>query len=242
MEIAPTTSPKVGLTMMSSRTGGLTATLLALCTAAACSSAPQAVQTAPQPAGQTQGDRDAIARARADSLIHPYTDADVQFMSGMIGHHAQAIAMARWAPTHGASPSVLTLCERIINAQQDEIETMQTWLRDRQKPVPEATPAGMKMMMNGHEEVMLMPGMLTPEQMKRLDAARGPEFDRLFLSFMIQHHRGAVTMVDKLFGSYGAAEDDTVFKFASDVNIDQTTEIARMEQMLFTLSGPSPAP
>jgi len=228
--------------MILSRTGGFSATLLAACTVAACSSAPQAVQTSPQPSAQAQGDRAAIARAKADSLIHPYTEADIQFMSGMIGHHAQAIAMARWAPTHGASPSVLTLCERIINAQQDEIATMQTWLRDRQLPVPEATAAGMKMMMNGKEQFMLMPGMLTPDQMKRLDEARGPEFDRLFLSFMIQHHRGAVTMVDTLFRSYGAAEDDTVFKFASDVNIDQTTEIARMEQMLFTLSGPSPAP
>jgi uncharacterized protein (DUF305 family) len=79
---------------------------------------------------------------------------------------------------------------------------------------------------------MLMPGMLTAAQMKHLDEARGPEFDRLFLTFMIQHHRGAVSMVQQLFGSYGAAQDETVFKFANDVNVDQTTEIARMERML----------
>jgi len=94
----------------------------------------------------------------------------------------------------------------------------------------------MKMTMNGMEHVMLMPGMLTDEQMKQLDAARGPEFDRLFLTYMIQHHRGAVEMVKDLFGSYGAGQDETVFKFASDVNVDQTTEIARMEKMLVALT------
>jgi uncharacterized protein (DUF305 family) len=174
----------------------------------------------------------AIAKAQADSARYPYTAEDVHFMTGMIGHHAQAIKMAGWAPTHGASPSVLTLCQRIINAQQDEITAMQRWLRDRRQPVPEPDPNGMKMMMGGMEHVMLMPGMLTPEQMSQLDAARGPEFDRLFLTFMIQHHKGAVSMVQELFGTYGAGQDEIVFKFASDVNIDQTTEIARMEQML----------
>ncbi len=173
----------------------------------------------------------AIALARADSLRHPYTAADIHFMSGMIGHHAQAIVMSRWAATHGASPSVRTLAERIINAQQDEIRTMQRWLRDRQLPVPEARPGPMTMMMNGMEHEMLMPGMLTDEQMKALDAAQGPEFDRLFLTGMIQHHRGATAMVRELFASYGAAQDELVFKFANDVNVDQTTEIARMERM-----------
>ena len=82
---------------------------------------------------------------------------------------------------------------------------------------------------------MLMPGMLTEEQMKQLDEARGSEFDRLFLTLMIQHHRGAVSMVETLLGTYGAGQDEIVFKFASDVNIDQTTEIARMEKMLAAL-------
>jgi uncharacterized protein (DUF305 family) len=150
--------------------------------------------------------------------------------------------MARWAPTHGASPSVVTLAERIINAQQDEIATMQQWLGDRRQPVPEAKPVGMKMMMNGVEHVMLMPGMLNDEQLKQLDEARGKEFDRLFLTFMIQHHRGAVSMVQDLFGSYGAGQDEIVFKFANDVSVDQTTEIARMERMLalLALDGRSP--
>jgi uncharacterized protein (DUF305 family) len=178
----------------------------------------------------------AAAQARADSLRHPYTAADIHFMSAMIGHHAQAIVMAGWAPSHGASPSVRTLAERIINAQQDEIATMQQWLRDRGQPVPEAKPGPMKMMMGGMEHEMLMPGMLTDEQMQRLDQARGAEFDRLFLADMIQHHRGAVSMVKDLFGSYGAAQDEVVFKFASDVNVDQTTEIARMQKMLAALT------
>jgi uncharacterized protein (DUF305 family) len=184
----------------------------------------------------------AIAKARADSVRRPYTDADVQFMSGMIHHHAQAIAMARMAPTHGASPAVLTLAGRIINAQQDEITIMQTWLRDRQKPVPEPTPGPMRMTMNGMEHEMLMPGMLTDEQMKQLDQARGKEFDRLFLTGMIQHHRGAITMVQELFGTTGAGQDELVFKFASDVNVDQTTEIARMERMLASVLFDSRAP
>jgi len=175
-------------------------------------------------------------------MRRPYTEADVQFMSGMIGHHAQAIVMANWVPTHVASPSVGRLAERIINAQQDEIATMQRWLGDRLRPVPAARPAGMKMMMNGVEHEMLMPGMLTDAQMKQLDAARGPEFDRLFLTFMIQHHRGAVSMVKDLFDTYGAGRDETVFKFASDVSVDQSTEIERMEKMLaaFTLGAESP--
>ena len=153
-------------------------------------------------------------------------------MSGMIGHHAQAIVMAHWAPTHGASGSIQRLAERIVNAQQDEIVLMQRWLRERSQPVPEAGVMGMKMTMGGVEHVMLMPGMLTDVQMKQLDQARGAEFDKLFLTFMIQHHRGAVSMVSDLFGTYGAGQDETVFKFASDVNVDQTTEIDRMEKML----------
>ena len=194
-----------------------------------------AAQAAVQPPVRPS-DASSIAQAKADSVRHPYTDADVQFMSGMIGHHAQAIVMSKWAPTHGASASVRTLAERIINAQQDEIATMQQWLRDRLQPVPEASATGMKMMMDGVEHEMLMPGMLTEAQMKQLDQARGPEFDRLFLTFMIQHHRGAVSMVKDLFDTYGAGQDETVFKFASDVNVDQSTEIARMEKMLLAVT------
>ena len=176
-----------------------------------------------------------IARARADSLRLPYTAADIHFMSGMISHHAQAIKMAKWTAPHGASPAVIRLSERIATAQADEIEFMQSWLRDRRQPVPEPDPAGMKMTMGGMEHVMLMPGMLSPEQMAKLDAARGKEFDRLFLTFMIQHHEGAITMVRELFASEGAGQDESVFAFANDVEIDQETEIARMKQMLLEM-------
>ena len=219
------------------RTLHITAALLSAIGVAGCSSATRgSSQASVQPLVVPRPDASTIALARADSVRHPYTDADVHFMSGMIGHHAQAIVMANWAPTHGASASVQRLADRIINAQKDEIVTMQRWLGDRLKPVPEADPAGMKMTMDGVEHVMLMPGMLTEAQMKQLDQARGPEFDRLFLQFMIQHHRGAVSMVKDLFDTYGAGQDETVFKFASDVNVDQSTEIDRMEKMLVALT------
>src|ERR1041385_6287579 len=104
------------------------------------------------------------ASAVADSIRHGYVQADVDFMSGMIGHHAQAIKMAGWAPTHGADPEVQRLWLRIINAQTDEIRTMQGWLRDHGKPAPEPDPNGVMMTMNGMTHMMLMPGMLSPEQ------------------------------------------------------------------------------
>ena len=224
------------------------AVAMALCASAGRSAAQGAAPTAAEHASLEA----AMRRARADSSRYPYTKADIAFMTGMILHHAQAIEMSRWAPTHGASAAVQRLAARIINAQHDEIGTMQRWLRVRNQPVPdpENDSAGMSMPMHGdmagmhemHEasgahdadgaHEILMPGMLTAAQMKELDAARGQEFDRLFLTFMIQHHSGAVSMVKDLFGSYGAAQDELVFKFANDVNVDQTTEIARMRKML----------
>ncbi len=174
----------------------------------------------------------AIAEAVADSIRHPYTSADIDFMSGMIGHHAQAIAMARLAPERAGSEAIRTLAARIINAQVDEIRIMQSWLADRRQPVPPANPNGMTHVMGGMTHTMLMPGMLTPAQVSGLAASRGAAFDAQFLRLMIQHHRGATEMVRQLFAAPGAGEDDLVFKFASDVNVDQSTEIARMEQML----------
>lgn len=183
-----------------------------------------------------------IAQARRDSARLPYTKADIEFMSGMIHHHAQAIVMAKMAPSHGASDAILRLTGRVINAQSDEITMMQGWLRDRNQPVPEPNPKGMTMTMGGMTHVMPMPGMLTDEQMAALDKARGPEFDRHFLTYMIQHHRGAIEMVHTLFAAPGAGQDETVFKFASDVNVDQATEIARMTQMVLELGGPVKSP
>ena len=168
---------------------------------------------------------------------YAFTPADVHFMSGMIPHHAQAVLIAGWAPTHGASTSVRLLCERIVVAQRDEIAMMQTWLRDRRQPVPDANAKSLHMSMGGMDHDMLMPGMLTDEQLAQLDKARGAEFDRLFLAGMIRHHEGAITMVNELFASVGAAQDEVVFRFASDVYADQTTEIERMQKMLAAIPG-----
>ena len=163
----------------------------------------------------------------------PYSDADVDFMSGMIPHHAQAVIMAGWAPSHGARHDVAVLCERIVVGQRDEIHLMQTWLRDRGLTVPDEHSTRMHMKMaNGMEHDMLMPGMLSDEEMAALDRSRGPEFDRLFLEGMIRHHQGAIDMVDVLFKAYGGAQDEVVFKFANDVYADQNIEIDRMKQML----------
>lgn len=161
-----------------------------------------------------------------------FTEADVHFVSGMIGHHAQALVMARLAPSHGADPSVRTLTARIINAQNDEIALMERWLADRGQPVPEVQISGINLMVHGADHAMNMPGMLTQEQLQDLDAARGADFDRLFLTYMIQHHEGAVTMVHELFATDGAGQDEAVFKLASDIQVDQITEVARMKQML----------
>ncbi|MFN2601828.1 MAG: DUF305 domain-containing protein [Gemmatimonadaceae bacterium] len=178
------------------------------------------------------------ARVQADAGVQAFTPADVKFMQGMIHHHAQAVVMAGWAATHGASESVKTLAGRIDVGQRDEIAFMQRWLRERHLAAPD--PSNHQMSMQGMPGMSmpdtLMPGMLTPQQMQQLDAARGAEFDRLFLTGMIQHHQGALTMVDKLFSSQGAGQEEYVFRFASDVSTDQTTEIDRMRLMLDALS------
>ena len=206
----------------------------------ACSTAPSQAQGVAPASGM--GEAAAIARAREDSIRRPYTQADIDFMNGMIAHHSQAIVMAKWAPSHGASAALQTMCARIINAQRDEILIMQSWLRDRNQPVPAPdTLMGMGMSMHGDHQ-MLMPGMLSAEQLHQLDQARGQEFDKLFLQFMIQHPQGAVSMVDDLFGTYGAAQDQLTFKLANDISADQTSEITRMQKMLVALAfGPLPA-
>ena len=214
------------------------ALVLSACTNAASRNVVLVTTPAPPPGASTPIVRTGVS-AVADSIRYGYVQADVDFMTGMIGHHAQAIKMAGWAPSHGADPEVQRLCLRIINAQTDEIRTMQTWLRDHGKPAPEPDPNGVMMTMNGMQHMMLMPGMLTPEQMAQLDAARGRDFDRLFLTFMIQHHRGAMHMVDQLFGSPGAAQNDITFKFANDVQADQGTEINRMQLMLQAMGAPA---
>ena len=157
----------------------------------------------------------------------------MHFMAGMIAHHAQAVLIAGWAPSRAASAAVRALCERIVVGQRDEIVLMQRWLRDRHETVPEVDTS--RHSMPGMDHASLMPGMLTAEQLEQLDSSRGPEFDRLFLKFMIQHHQGAITMVNQLFGSQGGGEEEIVYRFASDVYADQTTEIDRMTRMLDVL-------
>lgn len=183
-----------------------------------------AISTACAPAATRTGasEADLAGAALADSVRHSYTQADIDFMIGMIHHHAQALVMSRLAPTHGASGPLGIMAERIINAQKDEIALMERWLRDRDEQKPDAD----------MDMGAMMPGMLTGAQLDALGSAQGPEFDRLFLTYMIQHHRGAITMVSELFATDGAAREQTVFKLASDIEADQTSEITRMQSML----------
>jgi uncharacterized protein (DUF305 family) len=225
------------------RPNPLIAAALVLLTATACAPRAGGAPAAPAPDAaalpEVVSTPYSIQVAREDSIRRPYTAADVEFMTGMIHHHGQAVKMSGWAPTHGASPEVQTLARRIILGQNTEINLMQQWLSDRRQPVPSPDPNGMKMKMDGMggmEHTMLMPGMLTPEQMNALDGARGKTFDRLFLQYMIQHHQGAISMVDKLLATPGAAQDEFTYKFSAEVQAGQTTEIGRMQQMLDALT------
>lgn len=175
-----------------------------------------------------------------------FVQADVDFMTDMIAHHAQALIMSRLAPENGAGSSVQTLAARIINAQEGEIETMQKWLSDREQPVPLVHIDGLNLMIHmenknqdhahhsehGHHGMHThhdmshhhdMPGMLSQEQLEDLAAATGRQFDRKFLEFMIEHHLGAVIMVEQLFSSDGAALDREAFELASGIKAEQVT-------------------
>lgn len=259
--------------------------LVAVC---ACGG-PPAVGTETPRAPTPVSDEAARQAALADSARSVYTQADVDFMAGMIHHHAQALTMSRMADDHGASEPMQILTARIINAQRDEIRLMQDWLRARGEPVPDppemheveasegeaaaghgdgAAGHGDGEARHGDGEAAAghddgadgehgdagddaardahaahaegaaeahpghMPGMLTADQMAALEAAHGEEWDRLFLRYMIQHHEGALTMVEELFATYGAAQEDAVFKLASDIGADQSSEITRMRAML----------
>jgi uncharacterized protein (DUF305 family) len=155
--------------------------------------------------------------------------ADVHFMQMMIPHHEQALRMVALAPDRGVSPDLHPILVRIDISQRDEIELMENWLRARGQVVPGAD----------EKAAMKMAGLLTPEEFARLEASRGAEFDRLFLEFMIGHHAGALTMVDELFASPGAAQDPDIFRFATDVGADQIDEIGVMERLLERLESPN---
>jgi uncharacterized protein (DUF305 family) len=154
-----------------------------------------------------------------------HTAADARFMQGMIGHHAQAVEMTDLVDNRTSSDAMRKLAQRIQVSQADEIKMMERWLSTRGEEVPSG---------HAHHAMggTLMPGMLTPEEMSRLSAAQGREFDRLFLEGMIKHHEGALTMVKDLFATPAAGQDSDIFAFASDVDADQRMEIDRMRSML----------
>jgi uncharacterized protein (DUF305 family) len=159
------------------------------------------------------------------------SQADVEFMQGMIMHHAQAVEMTALIPSHTENKDVRSLGARISSSQSDEIKFMKRWLAARGEPVSMAMP-GMPDMDKSGQPMALMPGMLTPEQMDALRHAKGAEFDRLFLTGMIQHHHGALVMVKDLFDTAGAGQDAEVFNFATDVDSGQRAEIRIMQSML----------
>jgi uncharacterized protein (DUF305 family) len=201
--------------------------LLTVAAGAACRSGTQVVATPPivQPGAPGQPSR-VIAAAQASDLSQvQYTGADIKFMQGMIGHHAQAVEMVALVPSRTASDDVRKLARRIDVSQQDEMNMMREWLQVRGQQIPD--PRAHHMM-----GPALMPGMLTPEEMTRLAAATGPEFDRLFLEGMIRHHGGAIAMVHDLFATDGAGQTPEIFSYASDVDADQRMEIDRMGSML----------
>lgn len=191
----------------------------ASCHSAGISKAPAAVQPgAPGTPGRT---------APESAASPKFTDADVRFMQGMIGHHAQAIEMTALLKTRTERQDMKLLALRIEVSQTDEIRMMQQWLKDRGQQAPGA---------HDHHahDAKLMPGMLTPDEMAQLEAAKGPSFDKLFLQFMIKHHEGALVMVKELLAQPGAAQEPEIFAFASDVEADQQMEIDRMRAMLFS--------
>jgi uncharacterized protein (DUF305 family) len=198
--------------------------VLAVCGLAGCGAPSRSVEIV-QPGAPGQSSRVIDAAEAADLSGVRYTDADVAFMRGMIGHHAQALEMTALLPSRTSREELRLLGKRIELSQEDEIRMMQEWLRSRGQQVPDE---------HAHHAhgAAAMPGMLTAEEMERLRAAKGPEFDRLFLQYMIKHHEGALTMVEELFRNPGAGQEPEVFAFASDVDADQRMEIDRMGALL----------
>jgi uncharacterized protein (DUF305 family) len=171
-----------------------------------------------------------------------YSTADVSFMQGMMGHHAQALVMTALVPSRSRRHDIQLVAQRIELSQRDEIAMMARWLESRHESVPptggphdHAAMAGMSTGASGSATAapgMLMPGMLTAAELEQLTAATGPAFDHLFLTYMIGHHEGAIVMVTRLFATNGAAQDPEIYRFASDVDADQRAEIARMRTLL----------
>ena len=205
----------------------IAALVLSAAAGASCRTAAPAAAKPPiiQPGAPGQASHVITAAQASDLSQVQYTGADIKFMQGMIGHHAQAVEMVALVPQRSASDAVRKLAQRIDVSQQDEMKMMREWLRARSQQIPD--PRAHHMM-----GTTLMPGMLTPEEMARLAAATGAEFDRLFLEGMIKHHSGAITMVHELFATEGAGQTPEIFSYASDVDADQRMEIDRMDSML----------
>lgn len=183
-----------------------------------------------------------------------WTEADVRFMQMMIPHHAQALEMTALVDQHATTEAVQRMALRMRISQRDEIALMERWLRERDQDVMDwqgAMEGGVAQAMmagdaaghmgrdmaggGGMAGMAPMPGMLTVEQMETLTTARGPEFDRIFLEYMIQHHEGAIVMVRDLFTARGGGQESEIFQFASHVDADQTAEIERMQGILDNL-------
>lgn len=205
---------------------------LVACLAAGCASSSAVSVVRPGAPGQASA---VVPAADAKNSVPQATEADIKFMQGMIHHHAQALDMTELIDARTSDPDMRKLGLRIHVSQTDEIKMMQRWLQARGQEAPDPRAhhgmAGMAGM-EGMDHAVMMPGMLTPEEMARLAAAKGPEFDRLFLEGMIKHHQGALTMVKDLFATPGAGQQSDIFAFASDVEADQKMEIDRMTAML----------
>jgi len=181
-----------------------------------------------------------VLPANTTAVAPPLSAKDVEFMQGMIMHHAQAVEMSDLIASRSTHPEVIKFGVRISQSQSDEIGFMKRWLTARGKPLEmkmemkmDSMQMGdMQMDMMSHDHHMSMPGMLSPEQMKALRASRGEEFDRLFLAGMIQHHKGALQMVKDLFAQPGSGQDAELFNFASDVDSGQRAEIDAMQRIL----------
>ena len=183
-----------------------------------------------QPGPPGESTRQLTAEEAIDIAVTSHSPDDIRFMQDMIPHHDQAVRMAELVADRTNRSEVVDAAGRITLSQQDEIEFMERWLRDRGEPVPD--PADHAAMHTSHR----MAGMATPEQMADLAASEGTDFDRMFLQLMITHHEGAVTMVEELLDQPGSAYDPILFEFANDVTNDQTAEIERMHALLITLS------
>jgi uncharacterized protein (DUF305 family) len=211
--------------------GGLSAwlTVAAICILPFTSSAQQSTPAVVQPGAP--GTPSKILPPSTKGQAPQRSQADVEFMQGMIMHHSQAVQMTAWIPSHTENAELRTLGARISRSQSDEMNFMKRWLTDRGEPISMAMPGMPDMDMSGNP-MRAMPGMLTPAQMSALEKAKGAEFDHLFLTGMIQHHNGALIMVKDLFDTPGAGQDADIFDFATDADNTQRAEIRIMQNML----------